>query len=102
MIFLGAPFIIGGYYIQSNLRKMLIQARKNWSILLLYVLISLLIPFVNAGANVQNWVVLAAPFAAFHACAYLYPKRAAVSVLLFFITTGFILFQQYAMPLWKN
>ena len=102
IIFLGVPFLMGGYFIQIQLRKMLIQARKNWSILLLYVLISLLIPFVNAGSSVQNWVVLIAPFAAFHACAYLYPKRTAVSGLLFFLTTAFVLFQQYGTPLWKN
>lgn len=102
IVFLGVPFLMGGYFIQLQLRKMLIQARKNWSILLLYVLISLLIPFVNAGTTVQNWVILIAPFAAFHACAYLYPKRAAVSTLLFFLTTAFILFQQYGTLLWKN
>ena len=102
IVFLGLPFLMGGYFIQAQLRKMLIQVRKNWSILLLYVLISLIIPFVNAGSSVQNWVVLIAPFAAFHACAYLYPKKAAVSTLLFFLTTAFILFQQYGTALWKN
>lgn len=102
IVFLGAPFLMGGYFIQAQLRKMLIQARKNWSILLLYVFISLLVPFVNAGPSVQNWVILVAPFAAFHACAYLYPKRMAVSTLLFILTTAFILFQQYATAIWKN
>ena len=102
IVFLGVPFLVGGYFIQTQLRKMLIQVRKNWSILLLYVLISLIIPFVNAGSSVQNWVILVAPFAAFHACAYLYPKKAAVSTLLFFLTTAFILFQQYGTALWKN
>jgi hypothetical protein len=102
IVFLGVPFLMGGYFIQTQLRKMLIQARKNWSILLLYLFISLLIPFVNAGPSIQNWVVLIAPFAAFHACAYLYPKRMAISTLLFFLTTAFILFQQYGTALWKN
>ena len=102
IVFLGVPFLMGGYFIQAQLRKMLIQARKNWSILLLYLFLSLLIPFVNSEASLYNWVIVAAPFAAFHTCAYLYPKRNAVSLLLFFLTVAFILFQQYGTPLWKN
>jgi hypothetical protein len=101
MIFLGTPFLIGGYYIQSNLRRMLIQARKNWSILLLYLFISLLIPFINSYGSLNKWVVVAAPFAAFHTCAYLYPRRQAIPLLLFFLAVGFVLFQQYATPFWK-
>jgi hypothetical protein len=102
IVFLGVPFLMGGYFIQTQLRKMLIQARKNWSILLLYVLLSLLIPFINSENSLYNWIIVVAPFASFHACAYLYPKRMAVSTLLFFLTVGFILFQQYGTPLWKN
>jgi hypothetical protein len=102
IIFLGAPFIIGGYHIQTHLRKMLIQARKNWSILLLYLFLSLLIPFVNSHASINKWVVVAAPFAAFHTCAYLYPRRQLVPLVLFFLTISFILVQQYGTPFWKN
>lgn len=101
MIFLGAPFIIGGYYIQSNLRKMLIQARKNWSILLLYLFLALLIPFINSYGSLNKWIVIAAPFAAFHTCAYLYPRRQVIPLVLFFLTLGFVLVQQYATPFWK-
>jgi hypothetical protein len=30
------PFLTGGYFIQDNLRRMLIQIRKGWSLILLY------------------------------------------------------------------
>lgn len=102
IVLLGLPFLMGGYFIQINLRKMLIQARKNWSILLLYLFLSFFIPFINSIASLQNWIIVAAPFATFHSCAYLYPKRNAVSLLLFFLTVTFILFQQYATSLWKK
>ena len=44
-ILLVVPFLIGGYFVQENLRKMLIQVRKNWSLLLIYLLFALFIPF---------------------------------------------------------
>lgn len=102
IVLLGIPFLMGGYFIQTHLRKMLIQARKNWSILLLYLFLSLFIPFINSIDSLQNWILVTPPFAAFHSCAYLYPKRNAVALLLFSITVFFILFLQYGIFLWKN
>ncbi len=98
---MGIPFLIGGYYIQTQLRKVLIQVRKNWSILLLYLVLSLVIPLTSGTGSFQNWVIAATPFAAFHACAYLYPQKAAFPVILFFITLLFVFFQQYGVPAWR-
>lgn len=102
IILLCMPFLMGGYYIQKQLRKMLIQARKNWSILLLYVLAAILIPFVNNNSLYTNWVVAAAPVAAFHGCAYLYPPRKWMATLLFFTLLVFILVQQYGPQIWHR
>lgn len=99
-ILLSIPFLLGGYYVQSHLRKMLIQARKNWSILLIYLLLALFIPLVNPVALFTDWIIIAAPFAAFHACTYLYPPRKWLSLLLFVIMVAYILVQQYATPAW--
>lgn len=94
------PFLIGGYYIQDNMRRLLIKVRKGWSLILLYLLVAIFVPFVNSSNTFENWVMTAVPFAAFHACAYLYPVRRWFPVLLFWLTVGFVLFYQYAGPGW--
>ena len=94
------PFLIGGYYIQVHLGKLIIQVRKNWSILLLYLLLSVLIPFVNSSSFFYNWILVTLPLAAFHAAAYLYLPRKWIALSLFFITVAIILSQQYATTLW--
>ncbi len=94
------PFLAGGYYVQDNLRKMLIQVRKGWSLLLLYLLGGLFIPFVNNSDTFENWVMAAIPFAAFHACTYLYSKWRIIPLLFFGLTVGFILGYQYWGPGW--
>jgi hypothetical protein len=66
MLFLIVPFMISGYYIQSNILRMLIQVRKSWSLLLLYLLAGLMVPFINSGSTFEYWVLCAVPFAAFH------------------------------------
>jgi len=89
------PFLGGGYYVQDNLRKMLIQVRKGWSLLLLYLLGAIFIPFVNSSDTFENWVMAAIPFAAFHACTYLYSTLRIIPLLLFWLTVAFILGYQY-------
>ena len=94
------PFLLGGYYIQLQLRKMLIQARKNWSILLVYLLLAFFIPFINSSPSFYTWLLAAAPFACFHACAYLYTPRKWLPSVLFSVLLVFILLQQYISTAW--
>jgi hypothetical protein len=94
------PFLAGAFFIQGNLMKMLVQVRKGWSLLLLYLLGALLVPFVSNNNNMENWVLTALPFAAFHACAYLYPVYRFFPLALFWLSVGFVLAYQYYGPGW--
>lgn len=99
-LLLTIPFLIGGFYVQSHLHKMLIQVRKNWSIVLLYLVLAFFVPFINTYASFGNWVLVAAPFACFHAATYFYLPKRWLSHALFFITVGYIVYLQYFTPLW--
>jgi hypothetical protein len=79
---------------------MLIQARKNWSILLIFLLLAIMAGFVNEGGGLSSWMLIVAPFAAFHACAYFYPPKKWISSLLFFATVAFIIAQQFMTAAW--
>ena len=97
---LAVPFLAGGYYVQDSLRKMLIQVRKGWTLLLLYLLGAIFIPFVNNSNSFENWVIAAIPFAAFHACTYLYSTLKILPILIFWLTVAFVLSYQYYGPGW--
>jgi hypothetical protein len=94
------PFLAGGYYVQDSLRRMLIQVRKGWSLLLLFLLGAIFLPFVNNTGNFENWVLGAIPLAAFHACTYLYAPLRIFPLLLFWLTVAFVLGYQYGGPGW--
>lgn len=94
------PFLAGSYFVQNSLRRMLIHVRKGWSLLLLYILGAIFVPFVNSIDTFENWVMAAIPFAAFHACAYLYSTFRIFPLLLFWLTVAFILAYQYGGPGW--
>jgi hypothetical protein len=100
-LFLTLPFLIGGFFVQGQLHKMLIQVRKNWSILLLYLVLAFFVPFINTYTSFSNWVLVAAPFACFHAAAYFYMKKQWAANTLFFLTVAFILYLQYGTGLWR-
>jgi hypothetical protein len=101
ILLLTLPFLLGGYYVQTHLRKMLIQVRKNWSVLLLYLLLAFFIPFINSSQSFHTWILITAPFAAFHACAYYYPPRRWLPLVIFFITIGYVLYQQHVILTWQ-
>lgn len=94
--FLVVPFIIGGFFVQNNLNKMLIQVRKGWSLLLLFLMIGAAIIFMNDDSAYTNWMLTALPFAAFHASAYYFPNQRLFPMILHWIIFGFIILMSYA------
>jgi hypothetical protein len=101
ILLLAIPFLIGGFFVQTHLHKMLIQVRKSWSILLLYLVLAFFIPFVNSNSSFNNWILLIVPFSCFHASTYFYPARQWMPNVLFFLTIGYVLYLQYGTSLWQ-
>jgi len=94
------PFLSGGYYVQENLRRMLINIRKGWSLLLLYLLTALLLPFVNSSNTFENWIMAMLPMAAFHGYTYLYASWRVYPRLVFWLTIAFIVAYHVYGPGW--
>jgi len=95
MFWLVIPFIIGGYFVQHNLNKVLIQVRKSWSLLLLYLMVAAVIILINQVNSYENWVIMAVPFAAFHAAAYFYPGKNTGPLILHWLIVSYILSMNY-------
>lgn len=95
MAWLVIPFIIGGFYVQKNLSKLLIQIRKSWSLLLLYLIVAVVIILINRVNSYENWIIMAVPFAAFHAAAYYYPTKTIGPNILHWLIVFYILFMNY-------
>ena len=95
MFWLVLLFIVGGYFVQKNLNKVLIQIRKSWSFLLLYLVVAVVIILINRADSYENWIVMAVPFAAFHAAAYYYPARKIGPLVLHWLIVAYILAFSY-------
>lgn len=65
----------GMYFIQSNIRKQLVQARKSWGLAFLFLLVSLFVPFLNETDNFEYWILAAVPVSVISSAAFLYPDK---------------------------
>jgi hypothetical protein len=75
-------FLIGGYFVQANFRKQLVQVRKRWSLVLLYLFVAVFVPFINATQTFEYWILTAIPLSAYIGCAFLYPVKRWVPAVL--------------------
>lgn len=95
--FMVIPFLIGAWYAQSNLGKMLIQMRKSWSLLLTLLIVSVLIILLNPGTNYLNWLPVVVPLSAFHAAAYYYIPGRWFAALLHWVVFAFAIMLNYTV-----
>jgi hypothetical protein len=97
IIFMVLPFLIGAYYVQTNLGKMLIQMRKSWSLLLVLLIVTVFIILLNPGNNYLHWLPVVVPLAAFHAAAYYYPSGRWFPVLMHWVIFAFVIMLNYTV-----
>lgn len=91
LLLLIIPFLMSGFYIQSSILRMLINTRKGWSLMLVYLLCGLLIPFINSTATFEYWILSAIPFAAFHSNVFFSAPKRFISTILHLLMLVFIL-----------
>ncbi|MDE3212698.1 MAG: hypothetical protein KGM98_05640 [Bacteroidota bacterium] len=87
--------VMGGLFIQISSRKQLVQVRKNWGLLLLYLITALLIPFINRVYNFQYWILAAVPLSAFVAYFFFYPTKKWFPLSIHWLMVGFIYYLSY-------
>lgn len=87
--------IIGIFFIQQNFRRQLIQARKSWNLVFLYLMVALFVPFINATHTFEYWILCAVPLSAFLGAAFLYPSRNWFPLLLHWLMVAFVIVISY-------
>jgi Family of unknown function (DUF6427) len=87
--------VTGMFYIQQNFRRQLVQARKSWNLIFLYLLIALFIPFINASHSFIYWILCAVPIAVIAAAGFLYPAKKWFPLVLHWIMVAFVIAFSY-------
>jgi hypothetical protein len=75
--------VVGIYHFQDKSRRMLIQVRKNWGVLMVMLLIMLPLPFISKNASLDSLLLWAIPVSPFMANGFLSPKRNTFPNIMF-------------------
>jgi hypothetical protein len=67
--------LIGSYFIQSNFRRQIVQTRKSWVLIFVYLFVSLIVPFLNTDHSLDYWLLTVIPVSAIISAAFLYPEK---------------------------
>jgi Family of unknown function (DUF6427) len=87
--------IAGFFYVQQNFRRQLIQARKSWNLIFLYLIVAVFVPFINATHTFEYWILCAVPVAVFLGAAFLYPTKKTIPLVLHWLMVAFVIAINY-------
>jgi hypothetical protein len=83
--------VVGLFFINQNFRRQLVQTRKSWNLVYLYLLVAISIPFINATHTFQYWILCAIPLSVFIACAFMYPTKKWFVLSLHWLIVAFVI-----------
>ncbi len=87
--------VVGIFFIQQNFRRQLIQARKSWNLVFLYLMVAIFVPFINETHTFEYWILCAVPLSAFLGAAFLYPSKNWFPTLLHWLLVTFVIVISY-------
>ena len=87
--------MIGLFFIQQNFRRQLIQARKSWNLVFLYLIVAVFVPYVNATHTFEYWILCAVPLSAMLGAAFLYPSKKWFPLVLHWLMVIFVVVISY-------
>ena len=87
--------VVGVFFVQQNFRRQLIQARKSWNLIFLYLLVAVFVPFINATHTFEYWILCAVPLSALLGAAFLYPAKKIVPLVLHWVMVAFVIAISY-------
>ncbi|MEO6220886.1 MAG: DUF6427 family protein, partial [Ginsengibacter sp.] len=80
----------GAFFVQAHTTRQVVQVRKSWGLIILYLIVALFIPFINTSYNFQYWLLATVPLSAFIACSFFYIKNKWIPAVMHWIMVAFV------------
>lgn len=87
--------VSGFFIVQSTNSKQIVQVRKNWGVILLYLIVTLLIPFINRTFLMEDWILTLVPASAFIGSVFYFPRIKWIPSILQWFIVAFVLYMEY-------
>ncbi|MCP9751764.1 DUF6427 family protein [Ferruginibacter sp. HRS2-29] len=90
--------LIGIVFIQNNLRRQVVQTRKSWQLIYLYLVVAAAIPFFNIASSFTYWILTAVPASLIVASAFFYPEKKWIPLVIHWAMVGIVVIVSYFLP----
>jgi hypothetical protein len=87
--------LVGLYCWQLFNQRMIIQIRKNWGLMLMFLLLMLLVPFIFSNGGLVSAFMALVPITAFVSNAFSYPRKLTVPNVLFWLCIAVIAYNNW-------
>ena len=91
MLIVAGGLFTGIYFIRKHYYRQLVQTRKSWSLVAIYLLVAVFIPFINATNTFSYWILCAIPVSAIVGCAFFYPERRFFPQFFHWLMVAFVI-----------
>jgi hypothetical protein len=96
LIFLS--MFVGIVFIQNNLRRQVVQTRKSWQLIYLYLVVAAAVPFLNIAPAFNYWILMAVPAALIMASAFFYPEKKWFPLVVHWGMVAIVIVITYVLP----
>jgi len=87
--------LTGLFYWQQENRRLLIQVRKNWVVLLAMLFVLLPLPFISKNAGIESLILCIVPGSPLIAKGFLAPKKNTVPALMFWALISLVVLKNW-------
>lgn len=89
--------LVGLYYWQLSNKRMVIQIRKNWGVMMVMLLILLPIPFIFLHAGIESAIMCLIPMAAFDGNLFSNPRKLYLPNILCILSFIMIIYNNWSL-----
>lgn len=93
----GVLLVAGFVTLTNNNNRMVIQIRKNWSIMMVMALMLVPVPFIFQNAGLEAAVLSVVPLAALISNIFIYPKKMLIPNLFFLLALAVIIHNNWIL-----
>jgi hypothetical protein len=94
---LAAALVTGLIFWQISIKRMVIQIRKNWGVMMVMLWILLPIPFIFLNAGIESAWMCLVPIAAFASNAFSYPRKMFAPNIVFWLCMAIIVYNNWIL-----
>ena len=74
MVLVLMGILMGLIFLRTQMRRQVVQTRKSWQLIYVYLLVAAILPFFNAD-SFNSWILATVPASVILAATFFYPER---------------------------